>query len=110
MKSGFYIKQATKALVRRRDHMHCRYCDRRLTLKTLEYDHVDPTLAPPLKSMAGNVVLACRTCNATKGRARGFYIDPDTRRLMYRVDVVVGHFSSRERLWVFMQLVHRLRA
>lgn len=60
--------EVTRA-VKARDGDHCRYCGRKVNWPDKRgpngatFDHVDPTMA----AGASNVVVACRSCNSTKG-------------------------------------------
>lgn len=60
--------EVTRA-VQARDGDRCRYCARKVSWTDRRgpngatYDHVDPTLA----AGASNIVVACRSCNSTKG-------------------------------------------
>lgn len=60
--------EVTRA-VQARDGDRCRYCGRKVSWTDRRgpsggtYDHVDPTMA----AGASNIVVACRSCNSTKG-------------------------------------------
>lgn len=48
-----------------RDKFACHYCGVALTMDTMTLDHVRP-LSAGGKTVAHNLVAACRTCNETK--------------------------------------------
>jgi 5-methylcytosine-specific restriction endonuclease McrA len=62
--------RATEATLRerilRRDEYRCVYCAEILPAESLTLDHVQPKLRGGDRS-PGNLVTACRTCNADKG-------------------------------------------
>lgn len=52
-----------------RDDYHCVYCGERFESEALTVDHVQPRMRGGDRS-GGNLVTACRGCNATKGSMR----------------------------------------
>lgn len=51
--------------VYQRDGGRCRYCNRILTLQTMQCDHVEP-LARGGLSVIENLAAACKSCNSSK--------------------------------------------
>lgn len=58
--------RAKKRALHRRDGWACHYCGRRGTMKTLTQDHKVPRRDGG-RSVAENLVSACRSCNQRKG-------------------------------------------
>lgn len=54
-----------RARVFERDGGQCRYCDRSLTLRTMQCDHVEP-LARGGLSVIENLAASCKSCNSSK--------------------------------------------
>jgi len=61
-----YARHGTRMYVLRRDDYRCRYCGKLVTNDTANMDHVIPWKLGG-KSVASNLVTACRRCNKAKG-------------------------------------------
>jgi len=56
----------TKNAVLRRDHYRCRYCNKPVGKGEYEFDHIFP-YSRGGGNTANNLVVACKTCNRSKG-------------------------------------------
>ena len=64
-----YASPELRREVHKRDKGRCAYCRRPVSLSTCNIDHVIPW--PKGKTVASNLVVACRGCNRLKGRYDG---------------------------------------
>ncbi len=66
IKRSYHQVRFTRSNLLARDDYRCQYCDRRLALGELTYDHVIPVSRGGSKSW-DNIVTSCIACNRRKG-------------------------------------------